>query len=154
LNYFQASETWSQKRVDQDPSDLVAQCNLSIDKQKIGDVYLRQGEGESALKVFRQLLDIRKLMADQDPVVLQAQRDLNTSHQRFADAQVQLGSVDEVLVVYNTALEISQKLFDRNPQDQSVQQNPAMTFSKAASLMRDMGMAPDFVAFIILSPSL
>src|SRR5262245_6203076 len=75
-----------QRLAAQDPGNAEWQRDLSVSRDKVGDVLVAQGNGAGALAAYRASLGIRERLAAQDPGNAAWQRDLVVSCFQLARA--------------------------------------------------------------------
>src|SRR5437763_9073 len=112
---YQTAHDLSRQLADADLTDAQAQRDLSVSHGKLGDVLLRQGEGQQALTHYQDGLTIRQRLADADPKDAEAQRNLSISHNNIGNVLLQQGEVQPALKHYQEYHMISQRLADADP---------------------------------------
>src|SRR5258708_34336851 len=68
-----------------DPSSALAQRDLGVSYDRLGDLMLRLGNDTEAERLYRLSLDIHQRLAHADPSSAQAQRDLSISLNKLGD---------------------------------------------------------------------
>jgi tetratricopeptide (TPR) repeat protein len=80
-----------------------------------GNLFLAQGDLASALKSYRDSLDIADKLAKQDPSNARWQRDLSLSYEDVGDVLKAQGNLDGALKSYRDDLAIAEKLAKQDP---------------------------------------
>ena len=93
----------------------LAQRELSVLRNRLGDVLEARGELDAALVEYRKALDVRRTLAAIDSSNAQAQRDLSLSHERVGDVLRQQGRLQEALVEFEASLAIARRLAAEEP---------------------------------------
>jgi tetratricopeptide (TPR) repeat protein len=93
-----------------DPTSAVAQRDLSISCNKVGNVAQRLGDAPAALAAYREALRIRRRLAEGDPASAQAQTDLVVCHFKLGQCHQQELQFREAAACYGRALEALRRL--------------------------------------------
>ncbi|MFM7163157.1 MAG: hypothetical protein ACKO3P_22635, partial [Planctomycetaceae bacterium] len=73
------------------PDNLDYQRDLSVSYSKMGDLYVRLGDGGAAREAFQKSLEIDLKLSEGEPARADYQRDLSVSYDRMGDLYVRLG---------------------------------------------------------------
>ena len=82
---------------------------------KLGDLYRALGQGEQALQLYQQSLDIRDRLAQSEPGRADYQRDLSVSYQRLGVCFAQLGRLREAAAPLARHLQLAIDVYQRVP---------------------------------------
>jgi tetratricopeptide (TPR) repeat protein len=126
------------------PESAEAQRDLSVSHNKLGDLYLRLGDGKAARECYQHALDaMRQLAEADDGTVAQAQRDLSVSHNKLGDLSLELGDGKAARDSYQKALDLRVRLADADRSNAVAQRDLAIGHSKLgdARLMLGDGKA-------------
>jgi tetratricopeptide (TPR) repeat protein len=100
-----------------DPGNAGWQRDLSVNREKIGDVLVAEGDVNGALEAYRADLLIAQNLATADPDNSEWQRDLSISLARVADALLRLNKQAEALALAQQALAQRHAAITRFPND-------------------------------------
>jgi tetratricopeptide (TPR) repeat protein len=118
-----------------DRTDGLAQRELSVLNNRLGDVLEAQGRLDAALVQYRKAQDARRALAAADPTNAQAQRDLLLSQERVADVLRTQARWREALVELEATLAIVQRLATREPSNNEWQRELMMTNSSIGRVL-------------------
>ena len=116
--------------------NAVAQRDLGVSFNKLGDVTLQLGQTKDALEFYQKGLVVRQRLADADPKNAQAQRDLSISFIQLGDVTLKLGQTKDALDFYQKALVVSQRLADADPKNAQAQRDLSVGHWKMASVFQ------------------
>jgi hypothetical protein len=88
----------------------LAQRDVSVSLNKVGDDKLRRGDQAGALAAYQESLDIRRKLAAQDQGNPQAQRDVAVNLDKIGDVKRRGGDQAGPLAAYRESLDITRKL--------------------------------------------
>ncbi len=83
---------------------------MSISFGRLGDVCLKLGRTDEALKYFNLKFEISKVLAEADPNDSQKQRDLLVSHYKLGQVYRSVKDSAKSLAAFDAALEIARSL--------------------------------------------
>ncbi|MBX2979464.1 MAG: tetratricopeptide repeat protein [Flavobacteriales bacterium] len=121
------------------PNDQVAQRDLSVSYNNLGDLLLQEGKGVEARRAYEDGLAISRKLAQGDPHNAQAQRDLSISYNKLGDLLLQEGKGVEARRAYEDGLAISRKLAQDDPHNAQAQRDLSVSYSKLGDLLRQEG---------------
>ena len=124
---------------DADPNNGLAQRDLSVAREKLGDVQLQLGNTQGALDAHRAGLALRQQLADADPNNAQAQRDLSVAHIKLGDVLHKVGNTKEAADAYRAGLVIRQKLADGDPKNSQAQRDLSVAHHKLGDVQVQLG---------------
>ena len=120
---YQRGHAVLSKLSQQDPGNTQFQRYLSASHERIGDLQLRMGQTEAALKSYQDSLAIAQTLAKLDPGNTEFQRDLSVSHNKIGDLQLRLGQTDAALKAHQDSLAIRQTLAKLDPSNSQLQRD-------------------------------
>jgi tetratricopeptide (TPR) repeat protein len=125
------------------PEVAEAQRDLSVSDNRLGDLYLRLGDGKAARECYQHALDAMGRLADADGTTAQAQRDLSVSHNKLGDLSLELGDGKAARDSYQKALDLRVRLADADGSNAVARRDLAISHSKLgdAHLMLGDGKA-------------
>ncbi|MCA1568996.1 MAG: CHAT domain-containing protein [Chloroflexi bacterium] len=129
----------AEKRCDLDPTNAMAQRDLSVSHEKLGNLALQAGDGTLAAEHYNAALTIAQRLADADATNATAQRDLSVSHERLGDLARQAGDGTLAAEHYNAALTIRQRLADADPTNATAQRDLSVSHNKHGDLALQAG---------------
>jgi tetratricopeptide (TPR) repeat protein len=91
--------------------------DLSVTREKIGNLFLAEGRIDEAIAIYRESLAAAVDLAKRIPDDAFLQRDLSISYDKLAGALERAGKVDEAVENYRTSLGIRQKIAVGAPDD-------------------------------------
>ena len=106
-----------------DQGDAVAQHNLLVSLNRLGDVKLQAGDQAGALAAYRESLDIARKLAAQDLGNAVAQRDVLVILARIGNAKQQQNDRAGALAAYQELLDGARKLAAQDPGDAQAQRD-------------------------------
>jgi tetratricopeptide (TPR) repeat protein len=115
------------------PGGIVAaywQRDLSVSREKIGDVQQAQGDLAAALASYQAALAISERLAKADPGNAGWQRDLSVSHNKIGDVQQAQGDLAAALASYQAVLAISERLAKADPGNAEWQRDLAVSYRR------------------------
>jgi tetratricopeptide (TPR) repeat protein len=98
-----------------DPSNAIAQRNVSVSLDRLGDVALASGDLAGAKELFTQSLEIRERLAAADPGSALTQRDVSVSLEVLGDVAVALGDLAGAKALFARSLEMREALAAADP---------------------------------------
>ena len=113
-----------------DPDNTLFQQNLSVSHNSIGDLQLRLGNTDAALKAYQDGFAIRQILSQRDSGNTEFQRDLSVFHERIGNLQLRLGNTDAALKAYQDRLPIAQTLSQRDPGNTEFQRDLSISYYK------------------------
>jgi tetratricopeptide (TPR) repeat protein len=123
-------------RAEADPGNAVAQRDLSLSQEKLGDLMVRVGNGVEAERLYRQSLAIRERLAGADPGNAVVQRDISGSLNRLADL---IGNRAEAERLYRQSLAIRERLAEADPGSAEAQRDLSVVQERLGVLMVRVG---------------
>jgi serine/threonine protein kinase/predicted negative regulator of RcsB-dependent stress response len=125
------------------PDNAQAQQDLSLVIVRLGDVYLKLGRTDDALRQFEEGLKISRTLADADPRDAQKQRDLFVAMSMVADIWRATGKTEEAVDQYEEALRRSRTLAEADPRDAQKQRDLSVSFYKLGDVCLTLGRTDD-----------
>ena len=123
----------------QDPSNTKFQYGLSVSYDRSGDLELRLGNIDAALKAYQDSLIISQTLTRLDPLNTEFQGHMSTSLNNFGDIQLRLGNTDLALKAYQDSLAISQTLNRLAPNNTKFQSHLSNTLNYIGELQIQLG---------------
>jgi tetratricopeptide (TPR) repeat protein len=105
----------------------------------LGDVLMRQGNLDEALKSYRDGLTIFERLAASDRSNAQWQRDLSVSYGRIGDVLVKQGKLDEALKSYRDGLAITEGLAASGRSNTQWQRDLNLSYGRIGDALVDQG---------------
>ena len=99
-----------QARTTADPANTEWQRDLSVIRNKLGDVAVAAGDLAAARAAYQASLDIRTRLAAADPANAGWQRGLSVSHERLGTVAVAAGDLAAARAAYQASLDIRTRL--------------------------------------------
>ncbi len=124
---------------EQHPENATYQRDLSVSHNKLGDIYLRLGQTQSALTAYQASLVMREKLAEQDPGNTGFQRDLSVSHDKLGDIYLRLGQTQSALTAYQASLVIAEKLAEQDPGNTGFQRDLSVSHNKLGDIYLRLG---------------
>ena len=112
------------------------QRELSVLRNRLGDVLEARGQLDAALAEYRRALEVRRTLAAIDPSNAQAQRDLSLSHERVGEVLRKQGRLQEALVELEASLAIARRLAAAEPANRQWQEELAIAERNLARVWR------------------
>ncbi|HJT77020.1 MAG TPA: tetratricopeptide repeat protein, partial [Gemmataceae bacterium] len=103
-------------RVPSDEANFECQWNLVASYSKLADISRALGQGEEALRYYRQAMEIAERLCRAEPGRADFARDLSVSFDKLGDVSQALGRGEEALRYYQKRLEITERLCRAEPQ--------------------------------------
>lgn len=122
-----------------DPANGLLQRELSVLRNRLGDVLEARGQLDAALAEYRGALEVRRTLAAIDPSNAQAQRDLSLSHERVGDVLRKQGRLPEALVELEASLAIARRLAAEEPANREWQREVAIAERNVARVLDAQG---------------
>jgi len=149
LVYFQASLTSRERLARDNAQDALAQRDLSVLRERLGDFYRRRGapgDADLALGFYQASLETLERLARDNPQDALAQRDLSVSQSKLGDFHQHRGSPgdsDLALGFYQASLATGERLARDNPQDALAQRDLSVSQSKLGDFHQHRGSPGD-----------
>ena len=128
---------FARKLAEADPGNAVAQRDLSVSLDRIGDVKLQAGDRAGALAAYEESLAIRRKLAEADPGNARAQRDLSVSLNKIGDVKLQAGDRAGALAAFEEGLAIARKLAEADPGNAEAQTDLVVSLTRIAGVSDD-----------------
>ena len=122
-----------------DPTNGLAQRELSVLRNRLGDVLEARGELDAALVEYRKALEVRRTLAAIDSSNAQAQRDLSLSHERVGDVLRKQERFQEAQAELEASLAIAQQLTADEPGNPQWQEELAIAQRNVARVLDAQG---------------
>jgi tetratricopeptide (TPR) repeat protein len=122
-----------------DPASGLLQRELSVLRNRLGDVLEARGQLDAALAEYRGALEVRRTLAAIDPSNAQAQRDLSLSHERVGEVLRKQGRLQEALVELEASLAIAERLAAEEPTNRQWQEELAIAQRNVARVLDAQG---------------
>ena len=126
-----------------DPTNGLAQRELSVLRNRLGDVFETRGELDAALVEYRKALEVRRTLAAIDLSNAQAQRDLSLSHERVGDVLRKQERFQEAQAELEASLAITRQLAAAEPDNSQWQEELAMAQRSVARVLDAQGRVDD-----------
>jgi Flp pilus assembly protein TadD len=152
LVYFQASLTSRERLARDNAQDALAQRDLSVLRERLGDFYRRRGapgDADLALGFYQASLETLERLARDNPQDALAQRDLSVSQSKLGDFHQHRGSPgdsDLALGFYQASLATAEWLARENPQDGEAQRDLAISQERLGDFHQRRGGPADLEA--------
>jgi serine/threonine-protein kinase len=121
LHQYQRGQELCQRRARDHPTDALAQHDLSLSHERLGDVYQRLGRMAEALTAYQDGLAIRQRRARDHPTDARNQSSLFVSYDNLGELYLKLGRTAEGQTAYQEGLAIAQRLARDAPKDAKAQ---------------------------------
>lgn len=125
-----------------DPTNGLAQRELSVLRNRLGDVLEARGELDAALVEYRKALEVRRTLAAIDPTNAQAQRDLSLSHERVGGVLRKQERFQDAQAEFEASLAIARRLAEEEPANLAWQRELAIARRNVARVLVDQGAVP------------
>jgi tetratricopeptide (TPR) repeat protein len=135
-------------KVESHPTDLLAQSNLSVSYNKLGDLARARGDSDQAEQLYRDCLDIARRLAGTDPTNTQLQRDLSVSYNKLGDLARARGDRDQAEQLYRDSLNIARRLAGADPTNTQLQRDLSISYNKLADLAVERGDSDQADAYL------
>jgi tetratricopeptide (TPR) repeat protein len=117
--------------VSEEDTEILRQRGVAFNNQ--GDIFLAQGNLQSALQAYQNGLAIAQKLAAADPSNTTWQRDLSVSFEKVGNVFQDQGQLAEALKAYQDGLAIAQKLAAADPSNTTWQIDLVVSFWKTSS---------------------
>jgi tetratricopeptide (TPR) repeat protein len=124
-----------------DPENDLLQRELSVLRNRLGDVLEAQGKLDGALAEYRRALEVRRKLALIDPSNAQAQRDLSLSLERVGGVLRKQGRLRDALVELEASLAIARLLAAAEPSNGEWQRELAIAERNVARALDALGQS-------------
>ncbi len=125
------------------PRDAQKQRNLSISFERLGEVFLKLGRTDDALRQFEEYAKICRVLAEADPRDTQKQRDLSRSFEELGDVFLKLGRTETAYEQYVEMLAIEKRLADADPSDTIAQHGLVAAYAHLGDVFLELGRTDD-----------
>jgi tetratricopeptide (TPR) repeat protein len=142
---FEGSRPLIQMLIDSDPSNPNWRRDLSIYRERMGNVLVAQGDYPAALKEYRASLEIVQQLVTQDPSNAGWQRALSNSYEKIGDVLMAGGDAEGALKEYRTDLEIAERLAKQDPNNAGLQLDLAISHDRMAKALAGAGQKAEAV---------
>jgi tetratricopeptide (TPR) repeat protein len=139
LEEYQKALPVDETLANENPNDALARRDLAIDYANVGDVLLKTGDAQGALRRYRQAVDIDEKLAAADPKDAWARRYLIYNYERLADGFNKTGKRAEALSFYNKALSLAEERVKADPSNARASEDLAEAYSKIAAAHFQLG---------------
>ena len=119
-----------QARAAADPASTEWQRDLSVIRNKLGDLAVAAGDLAAARAAYQAGLDIMVQLAAADPANSGWQRDLSISHNKLGDLAVAAGDLAAARAAYQAALDIAARLAAADPANTEWQRDLSVSHEK------------------------
>jgi serine/threonine-protein kinase len=136
--YEKAHEV-ARRLVDADPDSALAQRQLAVTSERLGNVQMQLGDSKAALTAYQQSQAAAERLARADSQNALAQRDLSISHEKLGDVQMQLGDSKAALATYQRSLALREPLAKADPQSAQAQRDLFISYSKLGDVQMRLG---------------
>ncbi len=121
------------------PDDPELQRSRGVMFLNFGDVYLRTGDIQRAVKSYEASLAIRRKLAATYPASGGFALEVSTSLERIGDAKVAAGDQAGALLAFTESLEIRRRLLAAHPDDRDLQRSLAVILDRVADVKAAQG---------------
>ena len=146
MESFRRGAASAKSRLQANADDLIAQRDLSVSHERIGNVLKAQDDTPGALAAYRAGLTIREALAVRDPANTQWQRDLSVSHNKIGDVLVSQGDEPGALAAYRTGLTIAEALAVSDPANTEWQRDLSVSHDRIGNVLKAQGDEPGSMA--------
>ena len=108
----------------------LAQRDMSVTLDRLGNMALDRNDAKSATKFFRQSLELRQILFDADPNNVQSLRDLLVSYALLGDGALAEQDLQNAAKFYQRYHGIAQKLVDGDPDNVQFQRDLATAYDR------------------------
>ena len=129
----------AQERVAADPGNAGYQRDLSISRNKLGDLAVAAGDSSTAERHYRAGLTIAERLAAADPGNAGYQRDLSISRNKLGDLARAAGDSSTAEQHYRAGLTIAERLAAADPGNADYQRDLSISRNKLGDLARAAG---------------
>lgn len=117
-----------------DPQSGLAQSDVAMLREKLGDLQLQLGDTAAALQSHQDSLAIREKLAANASKNIQDQDNLAVSHLKLGDIQLQTGDRAAAMSSFQNSLEIANKLMQEHPENARAQRGVAIAYERIGDL--------------------
>jgi tetratricopeptide (TPR) repeat protein len=121
------------------PDDADLLDDLSSSYKRVGDVLVKQGKLDDALKAYRDNLAIRERLAATDPSNTEWQRLLSVPYNQIGQVLVKQGKLDEALKTYREGLAVIERVAAANPSNTQWQRDLSVSYSYIGDVLLPQG---------------
>ena len=136
---FEAALVIAEALAAADPANSLAQRELSVLRNRRGNVLEARGQLDGALAEYHKALEVRRRLAAIDPANAQAQRDLSLSHDLVGDVLRKQARLQDALVELEASLVIARRLADQAPDNRQWQRELAIAQRNVARVLDAQG---------------
>jgi serine/threonine protein kinase/tetratricopeptide (TPR) repeat protein len=144
--YRRAHETF-ERLARESPGDALAQRDVSVSYNYLGNVTLRLGQAEQALGYYRKSLEIAERLVQESPGDAQTQRDVSISYDRLGNVTLQLGEAEQALGYYRKYMEIAERLAKESPGDAQAQRDVSVSYNRLGDVTLQLGQAEQALGY-------
>ncbi|ABE61920.1 Tetratricopeptide TPR_2 [Nitrobacter hamburgensis X14] len=143
MTVLNAIESAFEQLLRTDPDNAGWQRNLSVARDRVGDVLVAQGKLPDALKSFRDGLAIRERLASADPGNAGRQRDLSLSHEKIGDVLAVQGKLPEALEAFRSQLAAAERLANADPDNTELRVGLSLSHEKIGEALMAQDKLPE-----------
>jgi serine/threonine-protein kinase len=136
---YEKAHDLARQLADAEPESAEARRDLAVSHNKLGDLYLRLGDGKAARDNYQQALDMARRLSDADPTSTQARRDLSVAHNKLGDVCLELGDARAARDSYRKALELRERLADADGAGDQARRDLSVAHSKLGDACLQLG---------------
>jgi Flp pilus assembly protein TadD len=136
---FEEGLVIARKLVQENPTSVEAQRDLSVSLERLGHVAFHTGDLAGAKASFEEELVIRRKLAQENPTSAEAQSDLSVSFEKLGDVAVKAGDLAGAKVRFEDAMVIRRKLAQANPTSAQIQLGIGFSLHKLGEVAADTG---------------
>jgi tetratricopeptide (TPR) repeat protein len=122
-----------------EPDDLGRQHGVALSHERIGNVWISQGNLPEALTSYRDSLAIFDRLAQSDPSNAGWRRDLSVSYEKVGNVQVAQGDLAGALNSYRESLTIRDQLAKSNPGNTGWQRDLSVSYNRDGDVQVTQG---------------
>jgi tetratricopeptide (TPR) repeat protein len=131
---LRAMHQQTERRAAADPANTRWQRDLSVSREKLGDVAVAAGDLSTARTHYQAGLDIAERLAAADPANTEWQRDLSVSHNKLGELTVAAGDLATARTHYQVGLDIRERLAAADPANTGWQRDLWVSYNKLGEL--------------------
>ena len=121
------------------PDDLLAESDVAIGLERLGDARLQAGDTMGALQAHQARLDVARHLVERQPGVAAPQRDVSVALNKVGDVKLRAGDMDGALAAYQESIDIARRQVDAAPDDAGAQRDLSVSLNKMGDLQAASG---------------
>lgn len=136
---YRRAHELARKFVEAQPTNVIAQRDLSRSWRRLGDVELRAGNTGPALEAYQQSLEVAKHLAEVEPRNREIRRELSVAWEKYGDILAQRGEMNHALGVYQISLDLRLALVREEPENSSARKDLTRAWIKLGNILSRLG---------------